>query len=71
MDGANCVDYSGGVFDMKRGLTVLAIALVGLFTLSMGAWATEMVVALGGDVEGWDPATEIFYAAGEIVPQLL
>lgn len=35
--------------------------------LSTGVFATEMVVALGGDVEGWDPVTEIFYAAGEIV----
>lgn len=27
----------------------------------------DLIVALGGDVEGWDPATEIYYAAGEIV----
>ncbi len=45
----------------------LVIALLGAAVLSIGVYANELVVALGGDVEGWDPVTEIFYAAGEIV----
>jgi len=52
---------------VKRTLGVLTGALVALMMLSASAMATDMVVALGGDVEGWDPTTEIFYAAGEIV----
>lgn len=48
-------------------LGILTTALVGLLMLSASAMATDMIVALGGDVEGWDPCTEIFYAAGEIV----
>ena len=46
---------------------ILTTALLGLLVISSGAMGTEMIVALGGDVEGWDPATEIYYAAGEIV----
>lgn len=52
---------------MKRAMKGLLVALLSVTMLSVGAFATEMVIALGGDVEGWDPATEIFYAAGEIV----
>jgi len=52
---------------MSRKLGILGIAVVGLLMLSVSGLAANMVVALGGDVEGWDPATEIFYAAGEIV----
>jgi len=58
---------TGGVVKVKRTLSTLVIALLGLLVFSASGWATEMVVALGGDVEGWDPATEIYYAAGEIV----
>ena len=52
---------------MKRTLGILTAALLGLLVISSGVMANEMIVALGGDVEGWDPATEIYYAAGEIV----
>ncbi len=52
---------------MNKLLRMVFVALIGAALLSTGALANEMVVALGGDVEGWDPVTEIFYAAGEIV----
>jgi peptide/nickel transport system substrate-binding protein len=51
---------------MKRfGVLVFALAFVLAFSGSV--FAKDLIVALGGDVEGWDPATEIYYAAGEIV----
>lgn len=52
---------------MRRSVVTLILVLLSLGLFTMGTWATDMVVALGGDVEGWDPATEIYYAAGEIV----
>ena len=52
---------------MKKVARSLFVVLLATLVFSAGAFATEMVIALGGDVEGWDPATVIFYAAGEIV----
>lgn len=52
---------------MRRILVIAALSLLGTLALTAGTMASEMIVALGGDVEGWDPATEIYYAAGEIV----
>ncbi len=52
---------------MKHKWSLIGTALLGLLLLSVGAAGAEMHVALGEDVEGWDPATVIFYAAGEIV----
>jgi peptide/nickel transport system substrate-binding protein len=52
---------------MKSVTMRLLIGLLLSTMLCAGALATELVVALGGDTEGWDPATVIYYAAGEIV----
>ena len=52
---------------MKKLCYSLVVVLIGTALLSVVGLADELVVALGGDTEGWDPATEIFYAAGEIV----
>jgi len=53
-------------FTSLIALVVSILVLTG--SLSFVVYAQDqMVVALGGDVEGWDPATEIYYAAGEIV----
>lgn len=54
---------------MKRSWKLMASTLFVAAVCSLGAvgQGQDIVVALGGDVEGWDPATEVYYAAGEIV----
>lgn len=51
---------------MQGKLRAVLLALM-VLAIPYGLHAKDVVVALGGDVEGWDPVTEIFYAAGEIV----
>ena len=54
----------------NRRLWVVALLIVLpaiLFSTAEAKKDDQIVVALGGDVEGWDPVTVIYYAAGEIV----
>ena len=54
----------------NRKLWVVALLIILptiLFSTAEAKMDNQIVVALGGDVEGWDPATVIYYAAGEIV----
>ena len=51
---------------MKRSATVLLSLLVGLALFAPMALAGDFTVAVGAELEGWDPHTAIFFQANEI-----
>ena len=51
---------------MKRSLAILLSLLVGLALWAPLALAEDFTVAVGAELEGWDPHTAIFFLANEI-----
>ena len=51
----------------RQSYQIVLVAMSCVLLFACGAVGKDLLVALGGDVEGWDPVTEVFYAAGEIV----
>ena len=51
---------------MRRIAVVLIGVLIGIAVGGFAALATDIIVAIGGDVQGWDPSTAIESEATEI-----
>ncbi len=51
---------------MRRGFTALVGMMLGILLCTSVAFATDITVAVGAELEGWDPHTSIFFLADEI-----